>query len=138
QDIQEVIEARTANEKAEEEAKAKGMRAWLVDSLGRDPDFLIKKPFVAFSFRCFGQNFDPEHSSGLDYEIRAMDTDYVFKGYQDQLEKIARDLQERYKVRRLRNDFDEKVVRFVTLWNYRAWQDSYHKEWDSEWELLGL
>lgn len=33
---------------------------------------------------------------------------------------------------------DSKIVRFVTLWSYNSWQDSYNKEFDSEWYLLGL
>lgn len=32
----------------------------------------------------------------------------------------------------------KNVVRFVTLWSWRSYEDTYNHEWDSEWELLGL
>lgn len=138
EDIQEVIEAREKNEQIEKEAKVQGRNSWLTDPKGWDPDFLVTQPFTSFEFRCFGQNFDCAYSSGLEFEIHSMDKDHVFSDWHKDLENTARELQEKFKSRRMRKDWDGKTVRFVTLWSYHSWEDSYNHEWDSEWELLGL
>jgi hypothetical protein len=108
------------------------------DLKGYEPDFLITKSFVGFKFSYFGQNFDACYSSGLAYEEHNMGPSYVFKNYKDELEEMARNLFDKFKIRKLQDNWNGNVVRFVTLWSYLSWQDSYYKEWDSEWELLGL
>lgn len=141
EDIQEVVEAKAQTRKNREEAEKSGKGWWDVLSGGHDweEDFLVSKPFCGFEFRCFSQNFDPYYSSGLASEIESVGTDWVFKGWKDELEKMAHGLVEDSKMKfDLIPSLNGRTVRFITLWKYMAWQDSYNKEWDSEYELLGL
>lgn len=128
---QEVLAAQAQNKKAEAEALKQNRNNWIINPKGEQPECIVTAPFQAFDFDCFGQTFGMSYSSGLEYEIEAAGKEYVFKGWIEQLTQIGFKLLEGIETQ-------EKCMKFVTLWSYFSWRDSYYNEWDSEWELLGL
>lgn len=140
--IPEVIAAQQENNANELVALAAGKRSWLVNSKAYEADLRVLKPFKAYGFRCFGQGFLEGTASGIDHEIQQMDAEYVFQSFLPELDKIGQQVIESAKVKMqgLRAEYqpDYKTVRFVTLWSYTSWQDSYSKEFDSSWELIGV
>lgn len=75
-EIPEVVKARQQREQNEEKAMKEGQSVWSATTLSYEPDTLITKPLTAFQFNFFGQDFDREYASGLEWEVREMDTDY--------------------------------------------------------------
>lgn len=142
EEIPEVIQARAENDANELMAMSSGKRTWLINSMAYEADLRVLKPFKAYQFSCFGQGFLEGTASGIEHEIQQMGVEYVFQSFLPDIDKIGQQLIEvtRLKFQSLRAEYqpDYKTVRFVTLWSYTSWQDSYSHEWDSEWALIGL
>lgn len=105
-----------------------------------DGNLVATENFVAFSFRCIGQNLDRSYSSGVEYEWFEIGTEEVFSHFINDLIEIGESIlaDKDSQGLDLQQFFDGRVVRFITVWNYESWRDSYYKEWDSECYLVGL
>jgi hypothetical protein len=144
EEIPEVMAAIKEKEAAEAAMEVSAGGDWIVGlsypSLADKPDLIFTDTCTGFSFRFFGQTFDRHYSGGLEWECNAMDTDFVFgTGYGDGWLNELRTIGEQIIAGKQGQgrDIDGTVVRFVTAWEYHSWQDSYNKEFDSEWNLLG-
>lgn len=141
EDVEEVRQAKAENAGSKMIAESAGKSTYSVNSKAFEADLLVTQPFTVWQFNCFGQGFTEGTASGIEHEMQQMDAEYVFKAYLEELKKIGQQLiQEDYihwnPARGKQPDY--KTVRFVTLWSYRSWEDSYNHEWDSEWTLEGL
>jgi hypothetical protein len=137
EEIQEVVVARKQKEENEEQARKEGRSVWgRCSVLAYAPDTLIIQPLTTFRFNFFGQNFDRNYAGGLEWEVREMDYDYIFKDNLEELKEMGMKILADKKA--MGHPKANNLVRFVTLWSWRSYQHSYYNEWDSEWELLGL
>ena len=101
-----------------------------------EPDLLFVKSITAFQFHYFGQSLDRNYSSGIAWEVQSMDADFVFGDWLDELKKIGQSILSDKK--EMGHPQASNTIRFVTLWSYSTFKDSYSGEFDSEWELVGL
>lgn len=142
EEIPEVIAAKAENKSREAAALSEGNMTWLINSKAYEADLIVTQPFTVWEFNCFGQNFAEGTSSGIEHEIQQMDLNYVFKAYLEELKQIGQQLikaDRKHPRNNLRPvGYDYKFVRFVTLWSYRSYEDTYTHEWDSEWALEGF
>lgn len=141
EEIQEVVEAKRENDANELMALSAGKKSWVINSKGREQDLLVTQPFKAFQFNCFGQGWTEGTASGIEHEMQQMYAEYVFKDSVEELTKIGQQLVDENKAKFHMNTVnwpDYKTVRFVTLWAYQSFEDTYTHEFDSEWYLVGL
>jgi hypothetical protein len=100
----------------------------------RKPDIQFTKDVNLFQFQFFGQNLDGEYANGLDFERGHIGYD-IFDGWENDLAGLGDWVLANYQEKGIRT---ENLVRFVTIWIYNSWQDSYYGEFESEWDLVGL
>lgn len=118
-------------EEATKEFEKKDSWPWVVY------DVEIIKPITTFNFSFMGQHAgDFGYANGLEWEVANIGTAEVFEGWEKDLEEIGSSIIQNYEKRG--RDFGRKFVRFITLWTYDGYQDSYNGEFDSEWDLVGV
>lgn len=104
-------------------------------------DIIFTQDCYCFAFRFFGQTFDYSYASGLDFEFTEGYLGEMFEGWEEDFIKYGEQLiglQQEKQKDLLERDANYKMTRFITVWEYTAFQDSYSGEFEAEWDLLGL
>lgn len=113
-----------------------------------NPGFRYSEKDVIFEEDCycfheaqpFGQSFDSQWCSGIDYEIDYIGME-VFEGFEEQLTEIAKQLLKEHEEKIelfAKDNAPSNEVQFVTVWYYTSYHDTYWDEFDTEWDLLGV
>lgn len=97
-------------------------------------DIVFTQECYCFQFRFIGQSNDPHYSGGLEWIAHELWSEDVFGDWVKDFIQMFNEVMNEYKT--IGIETYTNSAKFVTIWEYKSYQD-YYGEYDDEWELLG-